>query len=96
MADLKHCAQMADSNCHHPIEFLLPEYANDRYTIQRDARSIDFYFLGITNMFWINLYILFQSCLIKFQEYFNSFEFQNYIEIFAYVEASLDLARIVN
>ena len=43
MADLKHCAQMADSNCHHPIEFLFPEYANDRYTIQRDARSIGFF-----------------------------------------------------
>ena len=47
MADLKHCAQMADSKCHHPIEFLFPEYANDRYTIQRDARSIGFFFLGI-------------------------------------------------
>ena len=46
MADLKHCAQMADSKCHHPIEFLFPEYANDRYTIQRDARSIGFFFLG--------------------------------------------------
>ena len=43
MADLKHCAQMADSKCHHPIEFLFPEYANDRYTIQRDARSIGFF-----------------------------------------------------
>ena len=46
MADLKHCAQMADSKCHHPIEFLFSEYANDRYTIQRDARSIGFFFLG--------------------------------------------------
>ena len=46
MADLKHCAQMADSKCHHPIEFLFPEYANDRYAIQRDARSIGFFFLG--------------------------------------------------
>ena len=43
MADLKHCAQMADSKCHHPIEFLYPEYANDRYAIQRDARSIGFF-----------------------------------------------------
>ena len=43
MADLKHCAQMADSMCHHPIEFLYPEYANDRYAIQRDARSIGFF-----------------------------------------------------
>ena len=43
MADLKHCAQMADSKCHHPIEFLFPEYANDRYTIQRDVRSIGFF-----------------------------------------------------
>ena len=43
MADLKHCAQMADSKCHHLIEFLFPEYANDRYTIQRDARSIVFF-----------------------------------------------------
>ena len=34
---------MADSKCHHPIEFLFPEYANDRYTIQRDARSIVFF-----------------------------------------------------
>ena len=40
MADLKHCAQMAGSKCHHPIEFLYPKYANDRYAIQRDARSI--------------------------------------------------------
>ena len=46
MADLKHCAQMADSKCHHPLEFLFPEYANDRYTIQRDACSIGFFFLG--------------------------------------------------
>ena len=46
MADLKHCAQMADSKCHHPIEFLYPEYANDKYAIQRDARSIGFFFLG--------------------------------------------------
>ena len=37
---------MADSKCHHPIEFLHPEYANDRYAIQRDARSIGFFFLG--------------------------------------------------
>ena len=37
---------MADSKCYHPIEFLFPEYANDRYTIQRDARSIGFLFLG--------------------------------------------------
>ena len=43
MAYLKHCAQMADSKCHHPIEFLYPEYANDRYAIQRDARSIGFF-----------------------------------------------------
>ena len=43
MADLKHYAQMADSKCHHPIEFLFPEYANDRYTIQTDARSIGFF-----------------------------------------------------
>ena len=34
---------MADSKCHHPIEFLFPEYANDRYIIQRDARSIGFF-----------------------------------------------------
>ena len=34
---------MADSKCHHPIEFLFPEYANDSYTIQRDARSIGFF-----------------------------------------------------
>ena len=46
MADLKHCAHMADSKCHHPIELLYPEYANDRYAIQRDARSIGFLFLG--------------------------------------------------
>ena len=38
---------MADSKCHDPIEFLFPEYANDRYTIQRDARSIGFFFLGM-------------------------------------------------
>ena len=37
---------MADSKCHHPIEFLYPEYANDRYAIQRAARSIGFFFLG--------------------------------------------------
>ena len=43
MADLKHYAQMADSKCHQPIRFLFPEYANDRYTIQRDARSIGFF-----------------------------------------------------
>ena len=43
MADLKHCAQVADSKCHQPIEFLYPEYANDRYAIQRDARSIGFF-----------------------------------------------------
>ena len=43
MADLKHCAKMADSKCRHPIEFLFPEYANDRYTIQGDARSISFF-----------------------------------------------------
>ena len=34
---------MADSKCYHPIKFLFPEYANDRYTIQRDARSIGFF-----------------------------------------------------
>ena len=51
MADLKHCAQMADSKCHHPIEFLFPEYANDRYTIERDARSIGFFFLGNQSRF---------------------------------------------
>ena len=60
MADLKHCAQIADSKCHHPIEFLFPEYANDRYTIQRDARSIGIFFPGyvvenVLNYFlWLN------------------------------------------
>ena len=43
MADLIPCVQMADSKCHHPIESLYPEYANDRYAIQRDARSIGFF-----------------------------------------------------
>ena len=38
---------MADSKCDHPIEFLFSEYGNDRYTIQRDARSIGFFSLGI-------------------------------------------------
>ena len=60
MADLKHCAQMADSKCHHPIEFLLPEYANDRYTIERDARSIGFFFSWDHNakVYYVNHYSL--------------------------------------
>ena len=65
MADLKHCAQMADSKCHHPIEFLFPEYANDRYTIQRDARSIGFFpgynqNLKYTNI--QNIHVLMRIC----------------------------------
>ena len=65
MADLKHCAQMADSKCHHSVEFLFPEYANDRYTIQRDARSIGFFFLGKMTVFLIDYSKLEKSRVIR-------------------------------
>ena len=63
MADLKHCAQMADFKCHHPIEFLFPEYPNDRYTIQRDARSIGFFSWVYTGVG--RTAILFFPCFFK-------------------------------